>query len=160
MKDINQVMLVCRLTRDPELRSTAGGTSVCSLRVAFSSEFKDSSGEWKERPNYADVTVWGKQGENVARHMSKGRQIGVLGRLNWREWETDSGQKRQVLDIVADHVQFLGGRGDSEGGGGDSQGYTRSSGGSQPAAQDAPVSTGDEDFSSIPATGTDDDIPF
>lgn len=152
MKDVNVVSLVCRLTKDPELRSLPSGTSICSLRVAFTSSWKNTtSGEWEDRPNYCDVTVWGAQSETVAKHMSKGRQIAVLGRLQWREWQAQDGTKRQALEIVADQVQFLGGDGGGEGGGG-----ARSSGSSSgaPAAQPA------GDFSDVPPTAADDDIPF
>lgn len=153
MKDVNSVTLVGRLTRDPELRSLPSGSSLCSLRVAFSTSWKNSAtGEWEERPNYVDVTVWGNQGESVARHMSKGRQIAVQGRLQWREWETQEGQKRQALDIVADTVQFLGGKNDGGGSGGGSS----SGGGRQGSAGGG----GGDDFDSVPVSGGDEDIPF
>lgn len=156
MKDVNSVTLVCRLTKDPELRSLPSGSSVCAMRVAFSTSWKNqASGEWEDRPNYCDVTVWGKQGESCAQHLAKGRQIAVLGRLQWREWEAQDGTKRQALDIVAETVQFLGSRNESDGsshatGGGSA----RSGGGPAPSA---------DDFDSVPVTtggGADDDIPF
>src|SRR4051812_5471512 len=108
--NINRVVLTGNLTRDPELRSTPSGTSVCSLRVACNTRRKDASGEWVDKPNYFDVTVWGAQGESCATYLSKGRPVAVDGRLEWREWETQDGQKRQAVDIVADSVQFLGSR--------------------------------------------------
>jgi single-strand DNA-binding protein len=152
MKDMNCVNLVCRLTMDPELRSLPSGSSVCRLRVAFSTSRKNSStGEWEDRPNYCDVTVWGAQGENCARYLSKGRQIGVSGHLEWREWETREGAKRQSIDVVGDQVQFLGGGGGGEEGGGGGGERFSSSGGSSPAQ---------DDFSSVPVAGADDDIPF
>ena len=81
MANINRVILVGNLTRDPELRHTPSGTSVCKLRLAVNSRQKDSStGEWGEKPNYFDVTVWGNQGENCARFLSKGRPVAVDGR--------------------------------------------------------------------------------
>ncbi len=110
--NINRVVLTGNLTRDPELRSTPGGTSVCSLRVACNTRRKDASGEWVDKPNYFDVTVWGAQGENCAQYLSKGRPVAVDGRLEWREWEDKEGNKRQSIDIIADSVQFLGSRGD------------------------------------------------
>jgi len=85
--NINRVVLTGNLTRDPELRSTQGGTSVCSLRIATNSRRKDASGNWVEKPNYFDVTVWGAQGENCAQYLSKGRPVAIDGRLDWREWE-------------------------------------------------------------------------
>src|SRR3954469_15101733 len=117
--NINRVVLTGRLTRDPELRSFPSGMSVCSLRVAFSTRKKDqTTGEWGEKSNFVDVTVWGRQGENVAQYMSKGRQIALDGRLEWREWDDQNGQKRQTIEIIADNVEFIGGRDDMQGGGG------------------------------------------
>ncbi len=141
--NINRVVLTGNLTRDPELRSLPSGTSVCSLRVACNTRRKDASGEWVDKPNYFDVTVWGAQGENCARFLSKGRPVALDGRLEWREWDAQDGTKRQAVEVVADNVQFLGGR---EGGEGGSPQFV-----TQGAAQSR------DDFSSSPA---DDDIPF
>ena len=141
--NINRVVMTGNLTRDPELRTTPGGTSVCSLRIACNTRRKDAAtGEWGEKPNYFDVTVWGNQGENCAQYLAKGRPVAVAGRLEWREWEAQDGSKRQAVEIIADSVQFLGGRG--EGGDGERQFV--------PAAATA----GNEDF----AGSADDDIPF
>ena len=112
--NINVVAITGNLTRDPELRSTPSGTSVCKLRVAVNSRRKDGqSGEWVDKPNYFDVTVWGAQGENCANYLSKGRPVAVEGRLDWREWESQDGGKRQAVEIIANSVQFLGSRGDN-----------------------------------------------
>ena len=109
--NINRVVLTGNLTRDPELRSTPTGMSVCSLRIASNTRRKDGgSGEWVDKPNYFSVTVWGAQGENCARFLSKGRPVAVDGRLEWREWTGQDGSKREAIEIVADHVQFLGAR--------------------------------------------------
>ena len=117
--NINRVVLTGNLTADPELRSLPSGTSVCKLRVACNTRRKNgSTGEWEDKPNYFDVTVWGAQGENAARYLSKGRPVAIDGRLEWREWETQEGAKRQAIDIIADSVQFLGSRDDASGGGG------------------------------------------
>jgi single-strand DNA-binding protein len=104
---INRVVLVGRLTRDPELRALPSGTSVCSLRIACNSAQRDATGDFTERPNYFDVTVFGTRGESVANYMRKGGRVAVDGRLDWREWETAEQQKRQAVSIVADTVQFL-----------------------------------------------------
>ena len=147
--NINRVILTGNLTRDPELRSLPSGTSVCNLRVASNTRRKDSStGEWVDKPNYFDVTVWGAQGENCAQYLSKGRPLAVDGRLEWREWQDKDGNKRQSVDIIADSVQFLGSREGSENGGR----FTPQS--------DVPADTGD--FQTAPAStgGSDDDIPF
>jgi single-strand DNA-binding protein len=146
--NINVVVITGNLTRDPELRTTPGGTSVCSMRVAVNTRRKDQSGEWTDKPNYFDVTVWGAQGENCAQYLQKGRPVAVNGRLEWREWEDQQGNKRQAVDIIANSVQFLGSREGAENGGR----FTPQS--------DVPADTGD--FQQAPAgTGTsDDDIPF
>ena len=148
MASINRVTLVGNLTRDPELRHTPSGTAVCKLRIAVNTRQKDgTTGEWGEKPNYFDVTVWGGQGESCAQYLSRGRQIGVDGRLDWREWEAQDGTKRQAVEIIADAVQFLGPRQDNEGGSSQSQ-YV-------PAGA---VSADTSDFGKSDAT--DDDIPF
>jgi single-strand DNA-binding protein len=146
--NINRVVLTGNLTRDPELRQTPGGTSVCKLRIACNTRRKDSTGQWVDKPNYFDVTVWGAQGENCATYLQKGRPVAIDGRLEWREWEAEGGAKRQAIDIIADSVQFLGGRPEGENG----QRFT-------PEA-DVPADTAD--FAPAPAgPGTaDDDIPF
>jgi single-strand DNA-binding protein len=145
--NINRVVITGNLTRDPELRSTGSGTSVCSLRIASNSRTKDASGNWTDKPNYFDVTVWGAQGENCAQYLAKGRPVAVDGRLNWREWQDQQGNKRQSVDIIADSVQFLGSRESGENGGR----FTPQS--------DVPADTAD--FASAPAGSTqEDDIPF
>jgi len=154
--NINSVVVTGNLTKDPELRSTPGGTSVCKLRVAVNSRRKDgSTGEWVDKPNYFDVTVWGAQGENCARYLAKGRPVAIDGRLEWREFETREGQRRQTVDIIADSVQFLGGRDDAGAGNGFSGAPAAAGGG------DVPID--DRDFQSAPAapaSTADDDIPF
>jgi single-strand DNA-binding protein len=146
MANINRVVLVGNLTRDPELRHTPSGTAVCKLRLAVNTRQKDAQGNWGDKPNYFDVTVWGNQGESCAQFLSKGRPVGVDGRLDWREWDAQDGTKRQAVEIIADTVQFLGGREGGETGGGERQFV--------PAA--ATANAGNEDFSA----GADDDIPF
>ena len=153
--NINRVVLTGNLTRDPELRSTASGLSVCSLRIASNTRRKNqSTGEWEDKPNFFDVTVWGAQGENCARFLAKGRPVAIDGRLEWREWESPEGNKRQAVDIIADAVQFLGSREDTSGGGG---------GGGFTPRSDVPVD--DRDFQPAGATSrssapAEDDIPF
>jgi single-strand DNA-binding protein len=151
MANINRVVLVGNLTRDPELRHTPSGMAVCSLRLAVNTRRKDAAtGEWTEKPNYFDITVWGAQGENCAQYLAKGRPVGVDGRLEWREWEAQDGSgKREAIEIVADTVQFLGGRGEGELGG-------SAGGGNQFVPAGA---TADADFGSG-LGGADDDIPF
>lgn len=107
---MNRACLIGNLTRDPELRHTPSGTAVCSLRVAVNTRTKVGD-QWQDKPNYFDVTVWGAQGERCAEYLDKGRQVGIDGRLEWREWEAQDGTKRQAIEIVADDVRFIGSRG-------------------------------------------------
>jgi single-strand DNA-binding protein len=103
--DINQLTISGNLTRDPELRKTQSGTSICSLRIAHNERFKDAAGEWDDRPQYFDVTVWGGLGEWIAKNVAKSDKVVVAGRLRWREWDApNDGGKRQAVDITADSV--------------------------------------------------------
>ena len=155
--NINRVILTGNLTRDPELRSTPGGLSICSLRLATNTRRKNNqTGDWEDKANYVSVTIFGRQGENAAQFLSKGRPVAIDGRLEWREWQSQSGEKREALEVVADNIQFLGGREEGQGGGG---GFTPRS--------DVPADT--QDFAPAGATSSngggggsvaDDDIPF
>jgi single-strand DNA-binding protein len=154
---INSVVIVGNLTRDPELRATPSGTSVCSLRVAVNDRVKDATtGEWGDKPNYFDVDVFGGQGERCAQYLAKGRQVGVSGRLRWREWETQEGQKRQAVSIMADNVQFIGPRDSGQGGGWSGGGQAPAAQGSGPGFNKAGLDPAKDDF----AESGDDDIPF
>ena len=144
--NINVVTITGNLTRDPELRNTNSGTSVCGMRVACNTRRKDSSGQWVDKPNYFDVTVWGAQGENCSQYLAKGRPVAVDGRLNWREWEAQDGGKRQSVDIIADSVQFLGSR----------EGAPMNGG----PESDLQADTSDFDKVGAASGGGDDDIPF
>ena len=156
--NINRVILTGNLTFDPELRSLPSGMSVCKLRVAVNARRKNNAtGDWEDKPNYFDVTVWGPQGENCARYLSKGRPVAIDGRLEWSEWaDKETGKNRSKVEVVADTVQFLGGRDDAPAGGG---GFTPRS--------DVPVDTSDFGAPATPqpvsapvSTPADDDIPF
>ena len=106
--NINRVIITGNLTADPELRSLPSGTSICKLRVACNTRRKDNStGEWVDKPNYFDVTVWGAQGENCARYLSKGRPVADRRAPGVARVGDPGGQKRQAIDIIADTVQFL-----------------------------------------------------
>jgi single-strand DNA-binding protein len=145
--NINRVVLVGNLTRDPELRHTGGGTPVCSLRIAVNSRRRDESGQWVDKPNYFSISVFGNQAESCAQYLSKGRPVAIDGRLDWREWQAQDGAKRESVEVIADRVQFLGSReggGDFGGGGGGNQ--------------FVPAGAGSE-HADFPAA-TDDDIPF
>ena len=141
--NINRVVLVGNLTRDPELRHTPGGTPVCNLGIAVNGRRRDESGQWVDKPNFFRISVFGNQAENCAQYLSKGRPVGIDGKLRWREWEAkDGGGKRESVEIVADSVQFLGSRGDGDGGN-----------------QFVPAGAGSESSADFPSS-TDDDIPF
>jgi len=143
MANINRVVLVGNLTKDPELRHTPSGTAVCSLRIAVNSRRRDETGQWVDKPNYFDVSIFGNQAESSAQYLSKGRPVGIDGRLDWREWEAQDGSKRQAVQIIAESVQFLGGRGDAAEGTGN---------------QFVPAGAA-ADTADFPAAA-DDDIPF
>ncbi|SEH11226.1 single-stranded DNA-binding protein [Thermoleophilum album] len=147
--NINRVVITGNLTRDPELRATPSGTSVCKLRIACNTRRRDpSTGNWIDKPNYFDVTVWGAQGENCAQYLQKGRPVAIDGRLEWREWVDQNGNKRQAIDIIADSVQFLGSRDPAESGG-----RFESEGG-------IPADTSDFEEAPAGVGAGDDDIPF
>jgi single-strand DNA-binding protein len=151
--NINVVVITGNLTRDPELRSTNSGMAVCELGVAVNGRRKDESGQWVEKPNFFDVTVFGAQGENCATYLSKGRPVAIEGRLDWRQWEASDGSgKRSKVSIIANSVQFLG----SRDGGGQSN-----DNGFQAPQSDVPADTSDFQGSQPSAVGaSDDDIPF
>ena len=156
--NINRVIITGNLTRDPELRS-AGSMSVCSLRIACNGRRRNQETQtWEDVPNYFDVSVFGAQGENCHKFLSKGRPVAIDGRLRWREWtDTNSGQKRQAVDIIAETVQFLGSREDF-GGGGNGNGYESTT--VRAAESDIPVDTGDFQPVAASSGAADDDIPF
>jgi single-strand DNA-binding protein len=162
--NVNVVVITGNLTRDPELRSTGGGTSVCEMRVAVNSRRKDNqSGQWVDKPNYFDVVVFGAQADNCATYLQRGRPVAVEGRLDWREWEAKDGSgKRQAVQVIANTIQFLGSR---DGGGGAPNGNGGGGGGGAQQPYSAPASdvpADESDFGSVPAGGggQEDDIPF
>lgn len=141
MSDVNQVALSGRLTRDPELRHTGGGTAVFSGRLAFETSRKVGE-EWVNEPNYVDLTAFGRRGEFYSERLQKGSLCFVSGRLRWSEWEAQDGQKRQKLEVNVDEIKspdlFKNGGRDSSG-----------------DDQFVPAGSSGSDFS-----GADDDIPF
>lgn len=126
---INRVTITGNLTRDPELKHLDSGTAICRLGVAVNGRRKDNTGQWVDDPNFFDVTVWGAQGENVAKYLGKGSGIAVDGRLDWRSWETDDGGKRSAVQIIAENVQFLSGGEPRQQNDADSFGGTENAGG-------------------------------
>lgn len=143
--NFNKVILLGNLTRDPELRVTPGGLSICKLGLAVNRTYK-SQGEQREETTFVDIDVFGQQAEVISKYMSKGRPILIEGRLRLDEWEDkNSGQKRSKLGVVCENFQFVGGRGDDSGGGGGG-GYDQSSPPRRTQSQPAPAEDdGDED---------------
>jgi len=125
MADINHVVLVGRLTRDAELKYTAGGQAVCKFSVAINRRKKNGE-QWEDEPNYFDVVLWGRQGESLNQYLVKGKSVGVEGELRQDRWQQD-GQNRSKVEIVANNIQLLGGSG--SGGSFGSSGSTGSFGG-------------------------------
>jgi single-strand DNA-binding protein len=162
--NVNVVVITGNLTRDPDLRSTGGGTSVCEMRVAVNSRRKNGqTGQWEDKPNYFDVVVFGAQADNCATYLQRGRPVAVEGRLDWREWEAkEGGGKRQAVQIIANTIQFLG----SRDGGGAPNGNGGGGGGGQqqqqqpysPPPSDVPAD--ESDFGPVSTGGQEDDIPF
>src|SRR5882762_7710435 len=116
-RSFNQVILMGNLTRDPELRTTPNGHSVCSFSLALNRSYKSAGGDWQEATDYIDIVAWAALGERVAQYLSKGRPALVNGRLQSRSWEQD-GQKRSKVEVIAQDVTFLGSPGGSGGNGG------------------------------------------
>lgn len=108
-RSFNQVILMGNLTRDPELRQTPSGQSVCSFSLALNRSWKNQQGETQEAVDFIDVVAWSGLGERVAQYVTKGRPVLVVGRLQQRSWEQD-GQKRNKVEVLANDVTFLGGR--------------------------------------------------
>ncbi len=156
MASLNKVMLIGRLTRDPEKRTIPSGSAVTEFRLAASRRFKSNSGEDREETVFVDITAWGRTAEICAQYLRKGSQVFIEGRLKLDEWEKD-GQKRSKLSVVAEVVQFL----DSKGSGGDRDG------GSAPVYEgDAPRESAPRGRPSRPPAGgdstpmDDEDLPF
>ena len=115
MASVNKVILLGNLGADPELKYTATGKGVCSLRIATNEVFKDTQGQRQERVEWHRVSVWGSQAENCAKYLKKGSSAYIEGRLQTRKWQDKDGAGRYSTDIVADRVQFLGGKGEGSG---------------------------------------------
>ena len=157
-RSFNQVILMGNLTRDPELRQIPSGQSVCSFSLALNRSYKGGDGEWQEVTDYVDVIAWGPLGERVAQYVTKGRPVLVSGRLQSSSWEQD-GKKRSKVEVNAQDVTFLGGRG--EGGGSGESSYAPTSSNDAPADKPKPKKKDDvviEDIGDEPINL--DDIPF
>lgn len=162
MPSLNKVLLMGNLTRDPELRVTPKGTPICQFSLAINRQFKMESGESREEVIYVDVEAWGKQGETIAKYLTKGRPLYVEGRLRLDQWEDkNTKEKRSRMKVVLEQFQFLGdGRGGGGGGGNSSPaaGGDYEGGGSSPERHSPPPrSSGAKPAST---ENLDEDVPF
>ena len=151
MANLNKVMLIGNLTRDPELRVTPKGTAICTFSLAVNRKFKDDSGGEREEVTYIDIEAWGKSGENISKYCTKGRPLFVEGRLRLDQWEDkNTKEKRSRMKVVLENFQFLGsGRGGDGGGeGGEARSY-------------APRASAPRPSTPAPAQeNLDEDVPF
>ena len=105
---INRVNISGNLTRDPEMRVTAGGMQVMGFGVAVNDRRKNpQTGEWEDYPNFVDCTMFGTRAEAVGRYLSKGSKVAIEGRLRWSQWQTQDGQKRSKLEVIVDEIEFM-----------------------------------------------------
>jgi single-strand DNA-binding protein len=140
-ENLNRWIGTCNLTRDPEMKSPREGLDIANLRVAVNSRVKNSDGSWGEKPNYFDVVCFGAMARNVGQYLKKGSACAIDGRLDWREWEDDNGNKRQAVQIIADNVQFLD--------------FGKQRDGDTSAPEPAPAAA-----ATTASDAADDDIPF
>ncbi|HOP40129.1 MAG TPA: single-stranded DNA-binding protein [Geobacteraceae bacterium] len=148
MGSLNKVMLIGNLGRDPEVRYTTSGTAVASFSLATSERFKNRNGDWEDRTEWHNVTLWGRLAEIAGEYLAKGRTVYIEGRLQTRKWQDREGRDRYTTEVVAEKMQMLGGRGE---GGGVRQGAGRT-------ADDSGLGEG-SGFEE-PVFNPDDDIPF
>ncbi len=160
MAYLNKVFLIGNLTRDPELRVTPKGTAICQFSLAVSRKFKDESGAEREEVSFIDIEAWGKQGELVAKYLTKGSPAMVEGRLKLDQWEDKTTQaKRSKLKVVLDNVQFLSSGGARGGGAGGAPAGGAEEGVDQTVERHAPPARGNAK-PAAPAPGIDEDVPF
>lgn len=150
MSGVNKVIIVGRLGADPEVKAVGQGTTVTRLNIATSENWMGKDGQKQERTEWHRVVVWGKLAEICGKHLSKGRQVYVEGRLQTRQWEDQQGQKKYTTEIVANTVQFLGSAGGERSA--DNNNNNKNSGGGD--------EFGYQDFGPEPSFNSSDDIPF
>jgi single-strand DNA-binding protein len=152
MASFNKVILMGNLTRDPEMRVTANGHTICKMGLAVSRTYSTRDGERREETTFVDIDAFGKQAEVISKYMRKGRPIMIEGRLKLDQWESNEGQKRSKLGVILENFQFLGGpREEGEGGGYEKSSPPARDSGSAPSAP--AEQTGDSD-------ALDEDVPF
>ncbi|MCB1307020.1 MAG: single-stranded DNA-binding protein [Leptospiraceae bacterium] len=156
--DVNKVVLIGRLTRDPELRQTQSGTSYARFSIANNRMYV-AGGERREEVSFFNCVAWGRQAEVINQYCRKGKQVAIEGRLQQRSWENQEGKKQSVVDVVVEQLQMLGSPGDGGGSGSSGDGAYGSESRSYAPAQNSPPSYDDP----MPYDGggmEDDDIPF
>jgi len=159
MAYLNKVFLIGNLTRDPELRVTPKGTAICQFGLAVNRQFKDESGATRDETTFIDIEAWGKQGELVAKYLTKGSPAMVEGRLKLDQWEDKTTQqKRSKLKVVLDNVQFLSSRG--AGGGGPSAGADEGVDQTAPVERHSPPARASAKPAAPAPEGIDEDVPF
>lgn len=161
MANLNKVLLMGNLTRDPEMRVTPGGHSICKFGLAINRTWRDREGNQQNDTTFVDVDAFGKQAEVISKYMTKGRGIFVEGRLRLDQWETNTGDKRNKMMVVLENFQFVGGRGDSDS---SSSGHDSSQGGDSPYEENSPpsrpASSQAPAAKPAPKDNIDDDVPF
>jgi single-strand DNA-binding protein len=158
MPSLNKVLLMGNLTRDPELRVTPKGTSICQFSLAINRQFKMESGETREEVIYVDVEAWGKQGETIDKYVTKGRPLYVEGRLRLDQWEDkNTKEKRSRMKVVLEQFQFLG---EGRGVGGSSGGPSDPGMDQTSPERHSPPSRGGSSAKPPPSEGLDEDVPF
>ena len=156
MANLNKVMLIGNLTRDPELRVTPKGTAICQFSLAVNRKFKDESGGEREEVTYVDIEAWSKQGETIAKYCTKGRPLFVEGRLRLDQWEDKTTkEKRSRMKVVLENFQFLGGRNDGPAAGGGGEGGESRYPAPAPRSAPRPAAP-----APAPQENLDEDVPF
>jgi single-strand DNA-binding protein len=135
MASLNKVLLIGNAGKDPEVRYTANGTAVASFSLATTEKFKNKSGEWEDKVEWHNVTLWGKLAEIAGEYLTKGKSVYVEGRLQTRKWQDKSGNDRYTTEIVGDKMQLLGAKGD-KGSAGNTTSGAGGSGHDEPPFQD------------------------
>ena len=151
MASLNKVMLIGNLGKDPEVRYTAGGTAVASFSLATSEKFKGKTGEWEEKTEWHNITLWARLAEIAGEYLSKGKTVYIEGRLQTRKWQDKEGKDRYTTEIVGEKMQMLSGKGEGGGSG---------SGGGRPAQRPAQQEHSQGNSYEEPVFNPDDEIPF
>ncbi len=160
MANLNKVMLIGNLTRDPELRHTPKGTAVSEISMAINRVWNNDQGQKQEETTFVEVTLWGRQAELAQQYLTKGRPVYIEGRLNLDTWDDkDTGKKRSKLRVIGENMQFLSSGTGAGGGGGSSE---RSSQASSPSQRQSSPQGSPQGASAAPTDDypEDDDIPF